>query len=129
MKTLTENEGGREPDQVHNVVLTLCLNLNTSCVVVETRKREILTNGKEERKEEHQVLLLFLVLPVFSLCLATMMEETSASNNRSSKGKKEDLFHVLHKVPYGDSPYVRAKHAQVHHLFLCFNLKLFRFIL
>ncbi|XP_014489587.1 protein SULFUR DEFICIENCY-INDUCED 1 [Vigna radiata var. radiata] len=42
-----------------------------------------------------------------------MMEETSASNNRSSKGKKEDLFHVLHKVPYGDSPYVRAKHAQL----------------
>ncbi|WVZ05421.1 hypothetical protein V8G54_018767 [Vigna mungo] len=42
-----------------------------------------------------------------------MMEETSPSNNRSSKGKKEDLFHVLHKVPYGDSPYVRAKHAQL----------------
>ncbi|KAF7825714.1 protein SULFUR DEFICIENCY-INDUCED 1-like [Senna tora] len=30
-----------------------------------------------------------------------------------SKAKKEDVYHVLHKVPYGDSPYVRAKHAQL----------------
>jgi hypothetical protein len=29
-------------------------------------------------------------------------------------GKKEkDLFHVIHKVPAGDGPYVKAKHAQV----------------
>ncbi|KAL2336710.1 hypothetical protein Fmac_011156 [Flemingia macrophylla] len=45
------------------------------------------------------------------------MEDTSvvgSNNNKSfSKGKKYDLYHVLHKVPYGDSPYVRAKHAQV----------------
>ncbi|KAK7292980.1 hypothetical protein RJT34_15840 [Clitoria ternatea] len=35
-------------------------------------------------------------------------------NKSSSKGtKKDDLYHVLHKVPYGDSPYVRAKHAQL----------------
>jgi hypothetical protein len=27
---------------------------------------------------------------------------------------KKDLFHVIHKVPAGDSPYVRAKHLQVH---------------
>ena len=26
---------------------------------------------------------------------------------------KGDLFHVIHKVPSGDSPYVRAKHVQV----------------
>ncbi|KAJ7961496.1 Protein SULFUR DEFICIENCY-INDUCED 1 [Quillaja saponaria] len=32
---------------------------------------------------------------------------------KSSKGKKEDLYHVIHKVPYGDSPYVKAKHAQL----------------
>ncbi|XP_057437025.1 protein SULFUR DEFICIENCY-INDUCED 1-like isoform X1 [Lotus japonicus] len=34
-------------------------------------------------------------------------------NKQSSKGKKEDLYHVIHKVPYGDSPYVKAKHAQL----------------
>jgi len=28
-------------------------------------------------------------------------------------GEKKDLFHVVHKVPAGDSPYVRAKHLQV----------------
>lgn len=31
-----------------------------------------------------------------------------------SQGKRKDLlFHVIHKVPCGDSPYVRAKHVQV----------------
>ncbi|XP_062181506.1 protein SULFUR DEFICIENCY-INDUCED 1-like isoform X2 [Phragmites australis] len=28
-------------------------------------------------------------------------------------GEKNDLFHVVHKVPAGDSPYVRAKHLQL----------------
>lgn len=45
-----------------------------------------------------------------------MEDITSVGSNHnmaSSKGKKEDLYHVLHKVPYGDSPYVRAKHAQL----------------
>ncbi|XP_020573981.1 protein SULFUR DEFICIENCY-INDUCED 1-like isoform X2 [Phalaenopsis equestris] len=32
---------------------------------------------------------------------------------RSSRGGKKDLFHVIHKVPAGDSPYVRAKHLQL----------------
>ncbi|XP_020240476.1 protein SULFUR DEFICIENCY-INDUCED 1 isoform X2 [Cajanus cajan] len=32
---------------------------------------------------------------------------------KSSKGKRDDLYHVIHKVPYGDSPYVKAKHAQL----------------
>jgi hypothetical protein len=26
---------------------------------------------------------------------------------------RSDSFHVIHKVPVGDSPYVRAKHVQV----------------
>jgi len=34
--------------------------------------------------------------------------------NKASKGKKDDLYHVIHKVPYGDTPYVKAKHAQVY---------------
>eukprot|EP00262_Sarcandra_glabra_P021754 TRINITY_DN931_c0_g3_i1.p1 TRINITY_DN931_c0_g3~~TRINITY_DN931_c0_g3_i1.p1 ORF type:complete len:300 (+),score=53.02 TRINITY_DN931_c0_g3_i1:92-991(+) len=29
------------------------------------------------------------------------------------KGDKMELFHVVHKVPSGDSPYVRAKHVQL----------------
>ncbi len=36
------------------------------------------------------------------------------SSKKNSKGKQEkDMYHVIHKVPYGDSPYVKAKHAQV----------------
>jgi hypothetical protein len=31
----------------------------------------------------------------------------------SSPANNDDFFHVLHKVPAGDSPYVRAKHVQV----------------
>uniref|UniRef100_A0A0D3BKN8 Uncharacterized protein n=1 Tax=Brassica oleracea var. oleracea TaxID=109376 RepID=A0A0D3BKN8_BRAOL len=25
---------------------------------------------------------------------------------------KSDPFHIIHKIPFGDCPYVRAKHAQ-----------------
>ncbi|GMY06118.1 protein SULFUR DEFICIENCY-INDUCED 1-like [Fagus crenata] len=36
------------------------------------------------------------------------------SSKKNSKGKQEkDMYHVIHKVPYGDSPYVKAKHAQL----------------
>ncbi|XP_061350917.1 protein SULFUR DEFICIENCY-INDUCED 1-like [Gastrolobium bilobum] len=44
-----------------------------------------------------------------------MEERSDCSNNKNNnpKGKRDDLYHVLHKVPYGDSPYVRAKHAQL----------------
>ncbi|GER25010.1 tetratricopeptide repeat protein [Striga asiatica] len=31
----------------------------------------------------------------------------------SGQKKENDLFHVIHKVPCGDGPYVRAKHAQL----------------
>lgn len=36
-------------------------------------------------------------------------------NSRNSPGSedKKDPFHVIHKVPSGDSPYVRAKHVQL----------------
>ncbi|KAK6150150.1 hypothetical protein DH2020_017675 [Rehmannia glutinosa] len=36
--------------------------------------------------------------------------EKKAIKSPQSKG---DLFHVIHKVPSGDSPYVRAKHVQL----------------
>ncbi|KAH6808343.1 Tetratricopeptide repeat superfamily protein [Perilla frutescens var. frutescens] len=32
-----------------------------------------------------------------------------------SQRKEKDIFHVIHKIPYGDGPYVRAKHAQLVH--------------
>ncbi|XP_077250792.1 protein SULFUR DEFICIENCY-INDUCED 1-like [Tasmannia lanceolata] len=35
------------------------------------------------------------------------------SNFSPRKGEKRDPFHVIHKVPSGDSPYVRAKHVQL----------------
>lgn len=44
---------------------------------------------------------------------------------KSSKGKKEDLYHVIHKVPYGDTPYVKAKHAQVGTFFFNFSFTFF----
>ncbi|KAI3974731.1 hypothetical protein MKX01_016574 [Papaver californicum] len=31
----------------------------------------------------------------------------------NGESKQEDEFHVIHKLPIGDSPYVRAKHAQL----------------
>lgn len=42
-----------------------------------------------------------------------MEGSVSVYKKSSSKGRKDDLYHVIHKVPYGDSPYVRAKHAQL----------------
>ncbi|KAG5002345.1 hypothetical protein AAZX31_08G346000 [Glycine max] len=41
------------------------------------------------------------------------MEGISVCKKSSKLGKKDDLYHVIHKVPYGDSPYVKAKHAQL----------------
>nr|XP_010923321.1 protein SULFUR DEFICIENCY-INDUCED 1 [Elaeis guineensis] len=32
---------------------------------------------------------------------------------RKGGGEKKDMFHVIHKVPTGDSPYGRAKHIQL----------------
>ncbi|KAL8489868.1 hypothetical protein ACS0TY_025670 [Phlomoides rotata] len=32
---------------------------------------------------------------------------------KGSPRREKDLFHVIHKVPSGDGPYVRAKHAQL----------------
>lgn len=41
-------------------------------------------------------------------------EETmDDSDNSSNNSNKDTMFHVIHKLPYGDGPYVRAKHAQV----------------
>ncbi|XP_030496522.2 protein SULFUR DEFICIENCY-INDUCED 1 [Cannabis sativa] len=39
-----------------------------------------------------------------------MQKMMMMSNNTN---KKDDLYHVIHKVPSGDTPYVRAKHAQL----------------
>ncbi|XP_031111677.1 protein SULFUR DEFICIENCY-INDUCED 1-like isoform X2 [Ipomoea triloba] len=49
------------------------------------------------------------------------MEGASGSHNRSyrfaegeeGENTKEHMYHVIHKVPCGDGPYVRAKHAQL----------------
>ncbi|KAJ8749488.1 hypothetical protein K2173_025683 [Erythroxylum novogranatense] len=37
----------------------------------------------------------------------------SASKKGKEKEKEKDFFHVIHKVPSGDGPYVKAKHAQL----------------
>ncbi|KAI3455922.1 hypothetical protein Pfo_012585 [Paulownia fortunei] len=37
----------------------------------------------------------------------------SEQKPRRSPQSKADLFHVIHKIPSGDSPYVRAKHVQL----------------
>lgn len=43
---------------------------------------------------------------------------SNSTTTAATKGKKDELYHVIHKVPSGDTPYVRAKHAQVILLFL-----------
>lgn len=41
------------------------------------------------------------------------MKMECESKKQSPRKKEKDLFHVIHKVPCGDGPYVRAKYAQV----------------
>ncbi|KAF2292614.1 hypothetical protein GH714_026025 [Hevea brasiliensis] len=41
------------------------------------------------------------------------MEGSSKRINANGSKKEKDLFHVIHKVPCGDGPYGRAKHAQL----------------
>ncbi|XP_021274329.1 protein SULFUR DEFICIENCY-INDUCED 1 isoform X2 [Herrania umbratica] len=36
-----------------------------------------------------------------------------SSKNKKMGSSKEQLYHVIHKVPQGDTPYVKAKHAQL----------------
>lgn len=38
----------------------------------------------------------------------------------NSRRKEEDQFHIIHKVPSGDGPYVKAKHAQVGIFYIVF---------
>lgn len=37
-----------------------------------------------------------------------------------NSANKSDIFHIIHKVPSGDSPYVKAKQVQVTYFFLLF---------
>ncbi|CAM0954719.1 unnamed protein product [Alopecurus aequalis] len=41
------------------------------------------------------------------------MAAAASSKRRAAGADRKDLFHVVHKVPAGDSPYVRAKHLQL----------------
>ncbi|XP_022769888.1 protein SULFUR DEFICIENCY-INDUCED 1-like [Durio zibethinus] len=41
------------------------------------------------------------------------MEAMRSSKMMMMSSSKKDLFHVIHKVPQGDTPYVKAKHAQM----------------
>ncbi|KAL6620492.1 hypothetical protein ACP70R_035631 [Stipagrostis hirtigluma subsp. patula] len=41
------------------------------------------------------------------------MASSKRRGGAGAVGEKKDLFHVVHKVPAGDSPYVRAKHLQL----------------
>lgn len=71
-----------------------------------------------------QRALLVLIAPLSSLAEPTpspfgpqLATTTMASSKRrfgaAGGADKKDLFHVVHKVPAGDSPYVVAKHLQV----------------
>ncbi|CBI31048.3 unnamed protein product, partial [Vitis vinifera] len=44
---------------------------------------------------------------------ASFSSATPVSEKTRSMANKDDLFHVVHKVPAGDSPYVRAKQVQL----------------
>ena len=45
-------------------------------------------------------------------------KKMSSPTKEMNNGDKDSLFHVIHKVPFGDGPYVRAKHAQVYFFLL-----------
>ncbi|KAF7803917.1 stress up-regulated Nod 19 protein [Senna tora] len=49
--------------------------------------------------------------PMWKSRPSTPISETKRSSPATAS--KADLFHVLHKVPSGDSPYVKAKHVQL----------------
>lgn len=40
-----------------------------------------------------------------------------SERKRTSPSNNCGVFHIIHKVPAGDSPYVRAKQVQVRHFF------------
>lgn len=42
-----------------------------------------------------------------------MNEEDVMIINNNNVIVNKELYHVIHKIPSGDGPYVRAKHAQV----------------
>lgn len=81
--------------------------------------------SRKPRKETaYQRALLVLIAPFSSLAEPTpspfgpqLATTTMASSKRrggaAGGADKKDLFHVVHKVPAGDSPYVVAKHLQV----------------
>ncbi|KAL3517782.1 hypothetical protein ACH5RR_020371 [Cinchona calisaya] len=48
-----------------------------------------------------------------SLMKKKEMMMTTTTTTDFSNNKNDMLFHVVHKVPSGDGPYVRAKHAQL----------------
>ncbi|KAK7834749.1 protein pollenless 3 [Quercus suber] len=52
---------------------------------------------------------------VFYAAAGTEAEASDAyvREEESSPANESDPFHVIHKVPAGDSPYVRAKHVQL----------------
>ena len=51
-----------------------------------------------------------------------MALEREKLGEREQKSSKDEPFHVIHKVPPGDTPYVRAKYAQVNlYPFVCFR--------
>jgi hypothetical protein len=53
-----------------------------------------------------------------------------SERKRISPANESDPFHIVHKVPAGDSPYVRAKHVQVRDfLVLELNFMFFTFVL
>ncbi|KAL3531132.1 hypothetical protein ACH5RR_010454 [Cinchona calisaya] len=48
-----------------------------------------------------------------SLKMNNMMRAPSTTSPKKEMKEKDTPFHVIHKVPSGDGPYVRAKHAQL----------------
>lgn len=43
----------------------------------------------------------------------SMISNLTRSDSLNSNSTRSESFHVTHKVPVGDSPYVRAKNVQV----------------
>lgn len=71
-------------------------------------------------KHRNSPALEFLTPPPKWNSKPSLSPNVWSDKKRLSPDVKNDLFHVIHKVPAGDSPYVRAKHVQVSR-FLALN--------
>ncbi|KAF2616060.1 hypothetical protein F2Q70_00013208 [Brassica cretica] len=82
-------------------------------------KQEDLNSGKiilvDNCLDQKNVSLRIAAPPVRTRDYAAAMPMPMSERRRVlPSSNKSDPFHIIHKIPFGDCPYVRAKHAQLN---------------